>query len=155
MPDSSQTGPHGEVSHFDQLDFQQLGSPRGEDEEERRLCRRRPVFAVRRIAPWTGSSCPDEAEFFCVETRDLTDRGFSFFWRSRPSFDSLILATAQTSEYRAADVVHCTDVIVYPSGVVEPVDDRPMRAAAQGPCEASGEPMVLVGCRFTSHLDTP
>ena len=145
MSDSPSVNPQ-----FDKLDHQLLGLPRGDGREDRRGTRRRPVFAVRRIAPLVGSSTPGEAEFFCVESRDLTAGGFSFFMQSRPTFEALVLAldTSTSVERRTAEVVHCTDVWVYPSGLVEPVDDRNPGVSGQGPQGETAQRMVLVGCRF-------
>jgi len=92
---------------------------------ESRRCERRPFFAIQRIAPYDGERMPDEAEFFCVESRDLTDGGMAFFLASRPAFRALVLkpAGAAESDCRVAEVVHCTDVVIYPSGDVESVGE--------------------------------
>jgi len=144
---------HSVDPQLGKLDYQLLGSPRASAEEERRSSCRRPVFAIRRIAPRTGSSPPAEADFFCVESRDLTDEGFSFFMPSRPAFDSLLLAIDRSSsvEYLPAEVIHCTDVWVYPSGLVETADQRD--AGGRDRPGQDGRQMVLVGCRFTQPVD--
>ncbi len=135
------------------VDYQLLGSPR-RSEQEHRSCRRRPFFAIQSVAPYDGSRVPDQSEFFCVESRDLTSRGVSLFLRGRPNSDFFVMAfdTPPTVSYAVAEVVHCTDVVVYPSGLIEPVGEPDAGAASEAPENEAGERMVLVGCRFTQRL---
>jgi hypothetical protein len=122
--------------------------------EERRRCRRLSVFAIRRIAPYDGSRLPEEAEFFCAESRDLTSDGVSFLLRSQPDCDSFLVALCEppTTEYLVADVVHSTEVRVYPSGAAEPIHGGEGCGDGESARGEMGEPMVLVGCRFRERL---
>ncbi len=124
--------------------------------EERRRCRRRPVFAIRRIAPYDGSRIPQEAEFFCTESRDLTSDGVSFLLGSHPACGSFLVAICEppTTEYLVADVVHSTEVRVYPSGATEPIHGGEGCGDGESARGEMGEPMVLVGCRFRERLRT-
>lgn len=135
---------------LDTLDYPSFGYQNDDSQAENRSCQRRPVFALRRIAPLTGSSKPDDAEFFCVESRDLTVQGFSFFMASAPTFSALVLAVdgSPTVEYATAEVVHCMEVWVYPSGLVEPIDVHQASALDHDLNDEGGQRMVLVGCRF-------
>jgi len=118
--------------------------------EERRRCRRRPFFAIQRIAPCDGSRFPEEAEFFCAESRDLTSDGVSFLLRDRPECRSFVVALCgpPITEYVVADIVHTTEVRAYRSGLVEPVHGGEGCGDAECGRGEMGEPMVLVGCRF-------
>ena len=138
-------------SQAEKLDHQLLGLPKPSGDDERRSCRRRPFFAIQRIAPITGPQMPGEREFFCVESRDLTSRGVTLFMPARPTFMSLVIAFdgSPTTEYVAAEVIHCTEVLVYPSGLIEPLAHRSDGSARNAAREGPGELMVLVGCRFT------
>lgn len=132
-----------------QLDFDLFGTPRV-DAEERRVCYRRRFFALQRIAPYDGSRMPADDEFFCAESRDLTSQGVSFLFPERPEFRRLVVAFGEppTRSYVAAEIVHATDVMVYPSGLVEPARDGQPAAECGEDGTDEGAPMVLVGCRF-------
>jgi hypothetical protein len=139
---------------FTQLDLELLGTPRC-GAEERRVCYRRRFFALQRIAPYDGSRIPEETEFFCVESRDLTSRGVSFLFPARPDFRSLVVAFGEPPmrSYVVAEIVHSTDVVVYPSGLVEPALDPAPAAGCDAAEPEEGEPMVLVGCRFVDRRE--
>jgi hypothetical protein len=98
---------------------------------------------------------PDEVEYFCVESRDLTDHGLSFFLRSRPSFSFVVLMRCEPpiTNHTVAEVVHCTDVLVYPSGLVKPIHGRKPHPDSQRDEGEKGEPMVLVGCKFVQSSE--
>ena len=121
---------------------------------ERRRCRRRPEFAIRRIAPYDGCRLPPEAEFFCAESHDLTSDGASFLLRAHPACRSFVVAICEppSAEYLVAEVVHSTDVCAYRSGLIEPIHGG--EGCGDGECAEGemGEAMVLVGCRFTGKL---
>ena len=151
MSDSSQAGPQ-----FGDLEYQFLGSPR-EDDEERRRCYRRPFFAIQRIAPYSGGAIPDEAEFFCVESRDLTSEGVCLVMPARPESASLVIAVEAPwgTEHVAAEVIHCTEALVHASGLIERVDRGEVIPDRQACEDDPAELMVLVGCRFTRRLNGP
>ena len=144
-------------SEFVELEHQAFGCPRQTDQEERREEPRLPEFALRRIAPLRENQTPDSSDFFCVETRDLTNRGFSFFMATRPSFRLLAVAlgTSEIRQFVTAEIIHCSDVMVHPSGLVETIGnghadppDAPTGPKNEAEAEAARR-MILVGCRFT------
>jgi hypothetical protein len=121
---------------------------------ERRCSARRPFRVVQRIAQATGARVPEQTAFFPVKCHDLSTRGFSFIVKTQPQFKSLVLALGTPPDvvYLAAEVRHCTEVLVHPSGRV---------AALQGQEAPSGRGMrggngiergVLVGCEFLRRL---
>ena len=124
---------------------------------ERRRSPRYPFPVVRPIAQATGQEVPEQAAFFPVKCRDLSLHGFSFFARTRPQFSSLVLALETTPDpiYIAAEVRHCTDVLVHSSGRVEVV----YKLGGQDGCPLwlpyGAEFGVLVGCEFTGRLTVP
>ena len=121
---------------------------------EKRQQRRNQFFAIRRIAPFDGERIPSETEFFSVESRDMTSVGFACFLPQRPTFDSLVVAvgSASSPEYVVAEVVHCTDVLIHSSGLVEPITDENAEPVDEILRDGSAHQMVLVGCRFTRRL---
>ena len=112
---------------------------------------RRSFRVVQRVAPRTGPGIPREAEFFNVRCHDLTRQGFSFLMSARPAFTSLVAAFGIPPEliYVAAQVVHCTDVLVDEAGRVRSDEQRDQAPVAQ---RQDLRPMVLAGCRFTERL---
>lgn len=132
-----------------------LTSAPGQDPSaERRQERRQLFLSSQRIAPRRRAGVPDESEFVEVPCHDLSREGFSFFLSSPPDFDSLVVALGSPPEtiYMAAEVAHCEEVLVYPSGAVQYVDDP---AGQLGDDDRGGQPptpMIVVGCRFTGRL---
>jgi hypothetical protein len=123
---------------------------------ERRKRAREPFPAIQRIAPYSGSGVPDEKEFFEVRCRDISNGGVSFLTPGRPDFDSLVIGfttAPDTITYIAAEVAHCTDVLVYPSGRVQPASDRTANSGCTDFDDEAPEFMVQVGCRFTQRLE--
>ena len=137
-----------------ELDLELLGDPRWGG-EERRVCYRRRFFALQRIAPYDGSRIPEESEFLCVESRDLTSQGVSFLFPTHPDFRSVVVAFGEPPMHSqvVAEIVHSTDVVVYPSGLVEPVRDRQPASQCHHAETGEGKPMVLVGCRFIERYE--
>lgn len=125
--------------------------------KERRSSPRRPFPFVRRIARATGRKVPEEATFFSVKCRDLSTQGFSFLVKARPQFTSLVLALDAWPSpiYVAAEVKHCEDVLIYPSGRTEVLHDRGARVDAERSSDDGVESWVLVGCKFTQRLAEP
>jgi len=122
---------------------------------ERRSRERKPFPTVQRIAPYDGSAMPDEKKFFQVQCRDLSNGGVSFLMAARPTFNALVIGFntgPDTITYVAAEVAHCTDVLVYPSGRVQAASDQIANIACTDFDEEAPEFMVLVGCRFTERL---
>ncbi len=133
----------------------QLASAAGEDgPAERRHERRRSFLSSQRIAPRRGPGVPDESQFFEVPCHDLSRGGFSFFFPSRPDFDSLAVAFGTPPEviYMAAEVAHCEDVLVDSSGEVRPVGGPGEQCDQQDLDGRTATPMVMVGCRFNGRL---
>lgn len=126
---------------------------------ERRRCAREPFPVVQQVARATGQKVPEQSAFFPVKCRDLSTRGFSFVLKRRPQFTSLVLALDAPPEviYLAAEVRHCTEVLVHPSGRVEPLPKQDPEAAAPSPggdgANDGAKVGVLVGCEFTERLE--
>lgn len=120
---------------------------------ERRSARRHSFPVTQRIAPRDGSNVPDESEFVDVPCHDLTRGGFSFFLPKRPTFDSLVVALERPEGtiHVAADVVRQADVLLFPSGRIQDLDQQHTPDSSDEPVE-SATPMVVVGCRFTERL---
>lgn len=132
-----------------------------EEDLERRAQPRTSFLTRQRIAPWDGGGCPDQSQFFEVRCYDLTQSGFSFLAANRPAFTSLVaeFGAAPDLIYVAAQIVHFSNVLVYPNGTVEHVQ-RPADDSVEEPNEepaADERPSrnVLVGCRFTRRVPRP
>jgi hypothetical protein len=99
---------------------------------------------------------PEQTEFFPVRCHDLSTRGFSFLVRRQPQFKSIVLALTTLPEviYLAAEVKHCTDVLVHPSGRVEVLRNRDAESGCKIGSGNGAECSVLVGCEFTRRLNT-
>ena len=140
--------------NFYNLIHQQVGSVVSDRISDRRDKRRQPFAAFQRIAVRRGERVPDESEFVPVRCNDLTRNGFSFFLPTQPDFHSLVAAFGNPSEviYVAAEVSHYSDVLLYSSGVVQPIDDSGADVDDRDPSGGTATPMVLVGCRFTERL---
>lgn len=123
--------------------------------EERRRSRREPFPLVQRIAHAAGRKVPEQEAFFPIRCRDLSTRGFSFIVEGRPQFKSLVLALGSPPDvlYIAAEVRHCTDVLVEPSGRVEVSHTKEAQADCPGPGNRGARPGVLVGCEFVQRLE--
>jgi len=121
---------------------------------ERRKLKREPFPAVQRIAVRRGPWIPSESEFISVRCHDLTRQGFSFLLPQQPSFDRLVAALGAPPDvvYVVAEVVRCTDVLVYPPGSGKPAWALSGDSSYTDPNGQTAIPMVLVGCRFTDRL---
>jgi hypothetical protein len=119
-----------------------------------RKCKREPFPAVQRIAVRRGRGIPDEREFIEVRCHDLTRQGFSFLLPQQPNFDRLVAALGVAPDviYAGAEVVRCTDVLVYPPGPGKPAGALSVNLSPTDPNGQTAIPMVLVGCRFTERL---
>jgi len=138
-----------------QAAFQAVGAFGATTERvERRKEYRSPFRSYQWVAPRVGDRLPNPAQFEQYQCYDISGNGFSFLAPNRPGFRSLVVALVVLPEiiYMSADVVHCTEVIAYPSGCVEPAANRRARLA---PLDGAhdGVPMYLVGCRFIQRLD--
>jgi len=141
-------------ANFYNLIHQLVDSSQPDEDAERRNQHRELFLSTQRIALRRGPGIPDESEFIDVRCHDLTRKGFSFFLSSSPNFDSLVAAFGSPPEliYVAAKVSHCQEVLVYSSGVVEPVRDPAEHVGHQATEGQTATEMVLVGCRFTARL---
>jgi hypothetical protein len=143
-------------ANFYRLIYELVG-PQLDDEPAERRRAERHLFSVDQwIAPRHGPAFPVDSQFFKVRCHDLTGGGFSFLLRQVPDFDRLVAAFGHPPEliYVGAEVRHCHQVLVSPSGDVRHVGDQ---GAEPGPSDPEGAatPMVLVGCRFTERLHKP
>jgi len=137
-----------------QAAFQAVGAFGATTERvERRRDYRSPFRSYQWVAPRVGDRLPNPAQFEQYQCYDISGSGFSFLSPNRPGFRSLVVALVVLPEiiYMSADVVHCTEVITYPSGCVEPAATRRARL---GPVDSEngGVPMYLIGCRFIQRL---
>ena len=142
-------------ANFYRLIHQLAGTPEDQGAGERRRARRRPFLSTQRIAPHRGERFPEDSEFMDVQCPGLSTSGFSFLLPDSPDFTALVAAFGGPPDviYVAAEVLHCTRVLVYPSGVVQRAGDQATRPAYQSSDEERPAPMVLVGCRFTKRLE--
>jgi hypothetical protein len=122
-----------------------------EKHDERRARRRFSYQTTQRIAPQQDCEIPDESEFFAVQCHDLSTTGMSFLFSMRPPFRSLVVALEGPSEvvYAIAEVVHCRNVMMHPSGKLTAVTQN--EPETQGG-NADGIPMFLVGTRFIDRV---
>jgi hypothetical protein len=138
---------------FYNLIHQLVGGPQKGD-ADRRQGLRHACLATQWIAPGYCGEVPPEAAFIEVRCQDLTGSGFSFFLDEPPDFSRLVAAFGRPPSlvHVAAEVLHWSEVIVYPSGLVEPRGDRAGHVRHQSADGQAGRPMVLVGCRFVAKL---
>jgi hypothetical protein len=129
----------------------------GQAPAERREEPRGAFSTSQRIAPLRGDRLPDDSEFFEVLCRDLSKAGFSFLLPAAPDFTMLVAAfgTPPNMIYVAGEIVHCTNVLLHPSGLVEDADGHAADTAEHHADGRPLKPMALVGCRFTKRLKRP
>lgn len=141
-------------ANFYTLIHQLAGSVVSDQGAERRDVRRQSFVATQRIAARRGDHVPDEPDFVEVRCQDLTRRGFSFLLPSRPDFDCLVAAFGSPPGeiYVAAEITHCCEVLVHPSGLVQRLEDGVSPADREDPADQAATMMVLVGCRFTRRM---
>jgi len=144
-------------AQFYNLIYQLTGTPRNDKNAERRRARRHPFFCKQRIAPWPESGTLSQANFFEVRCHDLNQAGFSFLLPVRPQFTSLVAALTSAAEeiYIIAKITRCAEVLVYPSGRVEPAEGRPSHVSYREPGGGAAERMFQLGCRFTGRIARP
>jgi hypothetical protein len=139
---------------FYNLIHQLVEAPPRDEAADRRQCMRQAFLAWQRIAPGYGDETPPESAYVEVQCHDLSCNGFSFFLPNPPEFDRLVAMLGRPPSLIcvAARVSHCTEVLVYPSKVVEQRGDRTGHLDHQASDAQTGMPMVLVGCRFVRKL---
>lgn len=132
---------------------EQLGVP---STKERRGTSRKPFRVVQRIAQAVGRTVPEQAAFFPVKCHDLSTRGFSFVAKRRPQSKSIVLAlgTPPDELYLAAEIKHCTEVLVHASGKVEVLEEQDSETGLEGRSEDGAELYLMVGCEFTGRLES-
>ena len=59
---------------------------------ERRNGPRHPYKCTQLVAPYNGGPMPRQQEFSWVECKNLSARGFSFFWPEPPAFQHVVVA---------------------------------------------------------------
>lgn len=135
-------------ANFFNLIHTALGSQKKSD-TERRENPRQTFQSQQRIALPRQPGIPPESEFFDVRCRDLTRQGFSFLLAFEPKFKRLVAAFGAPPDaiYLSAQVTHCADVLLYPSGVAVPLEESDDQSATE-----AATPMTLVGCRFIERL---
>jgi len=124
---------------------------------ERRQESREPFLCLQRVAPLDGDEFPEKSDFFDVQCHDLTRNGFAFFMTARPTGGRLAVALGNATEtyYISAEVVRCSEVLVFPSGEVKTIGPSSARPDGRDACGEVGEPMFLIGCRFLGRLTEP
>ncbi len=132
-----------------------LDKLRSSSAEERRRAPRNPFRVEQRIAQATGRRVPELSTFFPVKCSDLSTRGFSFSIKRCPQFESIVLALGTPPDviYIAAEVRHCTEVMTYPSGRVEVLDQQGAETGQEGPGVEGVERSFVIGCEFTGRLE--
>jgi len=123
---------------------------------ERRKRDRRPFSTVQRIAPRLTDEIPARTSFFPVRCHDLHEDGFSFLLPRRPTYNALVVVLGRKPQdiYLAAEVRHCSNVLLYPDNRVERITDQ------SNPVDLNSDRtgavlMVQVGCRFLERLEPP
>ena len=128
-----------------------------EQAAERRGFGRHPFLCKQRIAPWPESGKLAQADFMEVRCHDLNQAGFSFLLPVRPQFTSVVAALNSGSEeiYIIARITRCEEMLVYPSGLVEPVAGRSSHVSYREPGGGVAERLYQVGCRFMGRIARP
>jgi hypothetical protein len=146
-------GNEADVMFFNVI-HQLVGSPDKEGPVERREGLRQPFLVVQRIAPGFHQEIPPDSAFMEIRCHDLTQSGFSFLLPQAPDFDRLVAALGRPPSviHVAAEVLHCSEVRVYPSGAVEGIENWVSPASAEARQGQPSKRMVLVGCRFIRRL---
>jgi hypothetical protein len=144
-------------ANFYRLIHSLKASLQGQAPAECRSVSRDAFCATQRIAALRDDRFPDDSEFFEVLCRDLSKAGFSFLLPAAPDFTTLVAAfgTPPDTIYVAAEISHCTNVLLHPSGLAEDAGDRAAGTTHRHPDGRPLKPMALVGCRFTKRLNRP
>lgn len=101
-----------------------------DDRIERRGADRRPFTCVQLVAPFDGTSLPDQADFQHVECRDISTTGFACHTPRPLSEPYVVIALGQVPfTFVVAEVTHTKQV------------DRP-----------AGGKQHVTGCRFVRRL---
>ena len=133
---------------------------KSQSQSERRGHQRGAFTSTQRIAPLRGDKSPQSEDFFEVRCNDLTPNGFSFFIDGAADFDQLIVAFQSPSGaiLIQAEVRHSRRVLWFAdTGRVERLDDSAAggesdQTGENPSAQEKGEPMTLVGCRFTGRF---
>lgn len=122
---------------------------------ERRRYPRLPFRSYQWIAVRHGEQIPNPADFEQYQCHDISLGGISFLSPCRPAGNSLVVALVALPRivYMGATVAHCTQVLAYPTGRVEPMSLTSWRPILERTGDCRGTPMVLVGCCFTRRLE--
>lgn len=103
--------------------------PAAQSQENRRNSNRRPFHRPQLIAAYDGQRPPDASEFRLLECEDLSERGFSYYEATPPTYRRLVVALgAAPFRFLTGEVAHFKPV------------KRPDGKS------------YLVGCRFTGRL---
>ena len=108
-------------------------SSTSEKEDERRSSARHGYDCTQTIAPYDGENTPDPSAYLQVECRDISTNGVSFYFPTKPSFQSIAVLLKGTEE-----PLHL---------VAKVVNSRPI--------DSDERSQYLIGCQFTGRLPTP
>ncbi len=124
---------------------------------ERRQQSREPFLCLQRVASLVGDEFPEPSDFFDVQCHDLTRTGFAFYMTTRPTCRRLAIALGNATKtyYISAEVVRCSEVLVFPSGEAKTIGPSSARPNGRDVGGEVGEPMFLIGCRFLGRLTEP
>ena len=119
--------------------------------QERREAPRHPFVTRQWIAPYDGSSFPEESAFFQVRCHDLSQTGFSFVVPEKPGFSFLVISLGEPPNqmHMAARIVRCCRITLLGGGHIEIIDDE----TGGGDLDQETDQTFLVGCEFKGRLD--
>lgn len=123
--------------------------------KERRTRCRHPFACEQWVAPGDCEGIPAPDQFERVRCHDLSTCGISLLYPRPPEAARLVIALGQPPclVYLEAARVHCTRVILYPTGKLMPDPGLESPEARKQREARLGVPMVLVGCCFLGRLE--
>ncbi|MDZ7618588.1 MAG: PilZ domain-containing protein [Patescibacteria group bacterium] len=123
---------------------------------ERRQYPRFPFRSYQWVAIRRGEAAPRLNDFEQFQCHDISLGGISFLAPDRLPSSALLIALVALPKivYMDATIVHCTHVLAYPTGRVEPMPHAPWNRITRRTDDNLAAPMLLVGCRFTHRLQS-
>ncbi len=139
---------------FFELVHQMTGSLRANLDDERRQSQRKPFTVTQRIAPYDGLQFPKGSDFFEVRCHDLTGRGFSFLMDEQPYFTQFVAEFGEQPNviHVVAEITREFDVLLFESGLLEPLGDRARHIGYQDEQGRYATLMTFAGCQFLRRI---